>query len=72
MELKLKAGQFYGTTSQALSANAFGLLKDYASRARCLLTRMSSHFCFVLAGSYKENIAGKIFERRPTACLLSA
>lgn len=69
MELKLKAGQFYGTTSQALSANGFRFTeKTYASRAS-LPTHAHelSHFCLVVAGSYKEKIAGKIFERRPTA-----
>jgi AraC family transcriptional regulator len=26
-----------------------------------------SHFCFVLAGNYQEQLAGKVFERRPTS-----
>lgn len=69
MELKLKAGQFYGTTSQALSANGFRFTeKAYSSRAK-LPTHAHelSHFCFVLAGSYQERMAGKSFERRPAA-----
>lgn len=69
MELKLKAGQFYGTTSQALFANGLRFTeKAYSSRAR-LPTHAHelSHFCFVLAGSYQEHIAGKLFERGPTA-----
>jgi AraC family transcriptional regulator len=69
MELKLKAGQFYGRTSQTLSASGFRFTeKAYSSRAT-LPTHAHelSHFCFVLAGSYKEKIAGKFFERAPAA-----
>jgi AraC family transcriptional regulator len=69
MELKLKAGQFYGTTSQSLAANGFRFTeKAYASRAR-LPTHAHelSHFCFVLAGNYTEKIAGRFFERAPAA-----
>ncbi len=69
MDLKLKAGQFYGTTSQALSANGFRFTeKAYSTRAT-LPTHAHelSHFCFVLAGTYQEQIAGKLFERGPTA-----
>lgn len=69
MELKLKAGQFYGTTSQSLAANAYRFTeKAYASRAR-LPTHAHelSHFCLVLAGSYKEQIGGRLFERGPSA-----
>jgi AraC family transcriptional regulator len=69
MELKLKAGQFYGTTSQALSANGFRFTeKAYLSRATLPLhAHELSHFCLVLAGSYNERIAGKGFERGPMA-----
>lgn len=69
MELRLKAGQFFGTTSQALSADGFRFTeKSYSSRAT-LPTHAHelSHFCFVLAGRYEENIAGKLFERGPAA-----
>ena len=69
MELKLKAGQFYGKTSQTLSANGFRFTeKAYSSRAT-LPTHAHelSHFCFVLSGSYRETIAGKLFERGPAA-----
>jgi len=69
MELKLKAGQFYGTTSQALAANGFCFTeKAYSSHAR-LPTHAHelSHFCFVLAGNYREKIAGRFFERAPAA-----
>jgi len=69
MELKLKAGQFYGKTSQTLSANSFRFTeKAYSSRATLPIhAHELSHFCFVLSGSYKENIAGKLFERGPAA-----
>jgi len=69
MELKLKAGQFYGTTSQSLSASGFRFTeKAYSSRAR-LPTHAHElpHFCFVLAGNYTEQIAGRNFERAPAA-----
>jgi len=69
MELKLSAGQFYGTTSQVLSAHGFRFTeKAYSSRAT-LPTHAHelSHFCFVLAGSYQEHIAGKRFDRGPAA-----
>jgi hypothetical protein len=69
MELKLKAGQFYGTTSQSLSASGLRFTeKAYSSRAR-LPTHAHelSHFCFVLAGNYNERIAGTVFERAPAA-----
>lgn len=69
MELKLKAGQFYGTTSQSLAANGFRFTeKFYESRAR-LPTHAHelSHFCFVLAGNYREMISGTSFERAPAA-----
>jgi AraC family transcriptional regulator len=69
MELKLKAGEFYGTTSQALSAKGFRFTeKSYSSRASLPNhAHELSHFCFVLSGSYNETIAGKRFARRPTA-----
>jgi len=69
MEVKLKAGQFYGTTSQSLTANGFRFTeKAYSSCAR-LPTHAHelSHFCFVLAGNYREKIAGRFFERAPAA-----
>ena len=67
MELKLKAGQFYGTTSQSLSAEGFRFTeKTYSSRAT-LPTHAHelSHFCFVLAGNYREKIGRTLFERGP-------
>jgi len=69
MELKLKAGEFYGTTSQALSANGFRFTeKAYSSRSTLPAhAHELPHFCFVLSGNYNENIAGKVFERGPAA-----
>ena len=68
MELKLKAGEFYGTTSQALSANGYRFTeKSYSSRATLPNhAHELSHFCFVLSGRYNETIAGRRFERGPT------
>jgi len=69
MELKLKAGQFYGKTSHALSANGFRFTeKAYSSHATLPAhAHELSHFCLVLAGSYRETIARTLFERGPTA-----
>ena len=69
MELKLKAGQFFGKTSQSLSAKGFRFTeKAYSSRAT-LPTHAHelSHFCFVLGGNYNERIGSKLFERTPAA-----
>lgn len=69
MALKLKAGQFYGTTSQSLAAHGFRFTeKEYLSHAR-LPTHAHelSHFCFVLAGNYREKVAGTSFDRAPAA-----
>lgn len=69
MDLKLKAGQFYGTTSQSLLADAFRFTeKTYSSHVTLPIhAHELPHFCFVLAGNYKENIAGSLFERGPNA-----
>jgi quercetin dioxygenase-like cupin family protein len=69
MEQKLKAGQFYGRTSQSLAANGFRFTeKSYSSDARLPMhAHELSHFCFVLAGNYKERIARRVFERAPAA-----
>jgi AraC family transcriptional regulator len=69
MKLKLKAGQFYGVTSQSLTANGFRFTeKSYDPHAR-LPTHAHelSHFCFVLAGNYSETIANRTFARSPAA-----
>jgi AraC family transcriptional regulator len=67
MELTLKAGEFYGRTSQALLASGFRFTeKLYSSRAT--LPRHAHelpHFCFVLTGNYQENIGGRTFARAP-------
>ena len=69
MELKLKAGQFYGTTSQSLFANGIRFTEKAYSSLATLPTHAHelSHFCFVLAGNYREKIRGKLFERSPSA-----
>ena len=69
MELKLKAGEFYGTTSQTLAANGFRFTeKAYSSRATLPIhAHELSHFCLVLAGCYKERIGREGFERGPMA-----
>src|SRR3982751_2742541 len=67
--MKLKPGQFYGETSQSLSANGFRFTeKSYSSSARLPLhSHELSHFCFVLAGKYNERISSSRFERGPSA-----
>lgn len=69
MDLKLKAGQFYGRTSQTLSADAFRFTeKSYSPRARLPShAHELSHFCFVLQGAYSEKIGATLFERQPAA-----
>lgn len=69
MELKLKAGQFYGKTSQVLSANSFRFTeKAYSSNLSIPKhSHELSHFCFVLAGSYEEQIGKQTDERVPSA-----
>lgn len=67
--MKLKAGQFYGKTSQTLLADGFRFTeKAYSLSAR--LPRHAhelAHFCFVLSGSYSEQIGSREFERAPSA-----
>lgn len=67
MELKLRAGQFYGTTSQAVSGNGFRFTeKSYSSHTTLPKhAHELSHFCFVLGGNYQETIGSKLFERGP-------
>lgn len=69
MELRLKAGQFYGKTSQTLAAHGFRFTeKTYLSRVT-LPTHAHElpHFCFVLSGSYQERVGSRCFQRRPTS-----
>lgn len=69
MELKLKAGQFYGETAQALVADGFRFTeKSYSTRAKLPYhAHELSHFCLVLAGGYREKIGAACFERQPRA-----
>ena len=69
MELKLKAGQFYGATAQALILNGFSFTeKRYSPKIKLPVhAHELSHFCFVLAGNYKEKIGCKDSERAPAA-----
>ncbi|MEZ5428086.1 MAG: AraC family transcriptional regulator [Pyrinomonadaceae bacterium] len=67
--MKLKAGQFYGKTSQTLRANEFRFTeKSYSTDARLPShAHELSHFCLVLAGNYREKIGSREFERSPLA-----
>jgi AraC family transcriptional regulator len=67
MELKLKAGHFYGKTSQSLSARGFRFTEKAYSRQASLPAHAHelSHFCFVLAGNYHEHIGRRLFHREP-------
>jgi AraC family transcriptional regulator len=69
MGLKLKAGQFYGETAQALTANGFRFTeKSYSNRTKLPShAHELSHFCLVLAGGYREKIGAVAFEREPRA-----
>src|SRR5688572_11801010 len=69
MGLKLKAGQFYGNTTQALDANGFRFTEKSYSRLSRLPVHAHelSHFCLVLSGGYREKIGAALFEREPSA-----
>jgi AraC family transcriptional regulator len=71
MSLKLKAGEFYGETSQALAADGFRFTeKAYPSFIQIPKhSHELSHFCFVLSGNYREQIEKKIDERSPTSLI---
>lgn len=71
MELKLKAGQFYGTTAQAVVANGFRFRENsYASQFSVPHhAHELSHFCFVLAGNYQEDVEGISCERAPSTLI---
>ena len=66
--MKLKAGKFYGTTSQTLTADSFRFTeKSYSSDSAIPLhSHELAHFCFVLSGSYSEKIGSTGFERKPS------
>jgi AraC family transcriptional regulator len=63
----LKAGQFYGKTSQALATGGFRFTeKKYSPDVKLPVHGHElSHFCFVLAGNYREKIGSREFERQP-------
>lgn len=67
--MKLKAGQFYGKTSQTFSASSFRFTeKSYSPEAKLPFhAHELPHFCFVLSGNYKEKIGSRVFERAPAA-----
>ena len=67
--MKLKAGQFYGKTSQTLAADGFRFTeKVYATYSKLPAhAHELSHFCLVLGGNYNEKLGSKSFERKPTA-----
>jgi AraC family transcriptional regulator len=69
MSLKLRAGQFYGETAQILRADGFSFTeKTYAPQSQ--LPQHShelAHFCFVLAGGYRERLGANWEERGPAA-----
>ena len=69
--MKLKAGQFYGQTSQTLAANGFRFTeKSYMPQAALPPhSHELSHFCFVLAGIYREKISRNEFERSPATLI---
>jgi AraC family transcriptional regulator len=68
MSLKLKAGEFYGETSQAVAASGFRFTeKAYPTHLQIPKhSHELSHFCFVLSGNYQEKIERKVDERTPT------
>lgn len=67
--MKLKAGHFYGKTSQTLSAEGFRFTeKSYTPEIKLPVhAHELAHFCFVLSGRYTEKIGAKEFERAPAA-----
>lgn len=67
--MRLKAGKFYGKTSQTLSAENFHFTEKSYSPVENLPFHAHelAHFCFVLSGNYEERIGTRNFERKPTA-----
>lgn len=65
--MKLSSGQFFGETSQSLTATGFRFTeKRYAAAARLPShSHELAHFCFVLRGRYDENIGMRRFGRQP-------
>lgn len=69
MELKLKAGQFYGKTAQALDTRGFRFTEKMYSTSTALPVHAHelAHFCFVLSGNYEERIGSTLFRRESNA-----
>lgn len=69
MGLKLRAGEFYGETSQALLTNGFRFTEKAYPKSLEIPKHSHelSHFCFVISGNYQEEIERKVDERIPTA-----
>ena len=67
--MKMKAGEFYGTTARVFAANSFRFTeKSYSQSARLPShSHEFAHFCLVLAGNYEETIGTKGFSRAPSA-----
>lgn len=71
MKLKLEAGNFYGATAKALNVSGFRFTEK-AYRPGIALPRHShelAHFCFVIEGSYTENIGSRSDERTPATLI---
>jgi AraC family transcriptional regulator len=68
MGIRLKAGQFYGSKSEALSANGYCYTEStYAPTAKLPIhTHELAHFCLVIEGSYVETIGRRTYDRVPT------
>lgn len=67
MWLRLPAGAYFGLTASTFSAPTFRLSESqYEERERLRLhAHENAHFCWVLRGSYSEELEGRTVERRP-------
>lgn len=71
MDLRLKAGNFYGSTAKAVSVSGFRFTEK-AYELKSALPRHShelAHFCFVIDGAYTENIGSRSDERIPSTLI---
>jgi len=71
MVLKLRAGDFFGAPAKSLSILGFRFSESSYS-PQISLPRHShelAHFCFVLQGSYTENLGNKSAERTPATLI---
>jgi AraC family transcriptional regulator len=66
--MKLKAGQYYGTTSRTLSVDGFTLIESAYPPKGSIPAHAHelAHFCFVVEGRYRERIGRSDFERTPS------